>query len=100
MVHQRFTGGEQVALIEIVKEQQKKIRWSKVAQQLEERGFPKRSPKSVRNYHLRYRQAQSGNARPSKNTCRKCGRPMRGHVCEIVDTGPTSAEAECVVVKE
>lgn len=99
MVHQRFTGGEQLALIEIVKAQ-KRVRWSKVAQELEERGFPKRTPKSVRNHHLRWRQATSSGGGTSKNVCRKCGRPQRGHVCEIADEAPASVEAACVVVKE
>ena len=94
MVHLRFTGAEDLALIEIVKAQ-KRVSWTKVVKQLEERGFPKRTAKSVRNRHLRWRRAQSGASVSCKNFCRKCGKLMRGHVCEIIEEGPTAAsEAE------
>ena len=88
VAHSRFTGAEALALIEIVKDQQR-ISWSKVAGLLEQRGFAKRSIKSLRNRHLRWRQAQNGG--PPKNMCKKCGRPQRGHVCEIVDASPEPA---------
>jgi hypothetical protein len=85
VAHSRFTGAEALALIEITKDQ-KRISWTKVVKELEERGFPRRTAKSVRNRHLRWRQAQNGEGGPTKNFCKKCGRPQRGHVCEIVDT--------------
>ena len=93
MSRQRFDGKEELALIAIVKEQ-KRVDWGKVTKQLHEEGFPKRTAQSVRNRHLRWRQAQNGATRPHKNLCRKCGRPQRGHVCEVIDEKATSAEAE------
>jgi hypothetical protein len=93
MVHKRFTGAEDVALLEIIRAQ-KRTDWDKVVKELGARGFPKRTPKSVRNRHLRWKQAQSGTGPPPKNFCRKCGRPVRGHVCAaVVEEAPEPAEA-------
>ena len=55
-------------------------RWSRIAEQLEERGFEKRTAKSLRNRWLRI------NAVPtihndSKNRCRLCGERQRGLSC-------------------
>ena len=83
MVHKRFTGPEDVALLEIIKAQAR-LNWDKVVTELVARGFEKRSAKSVRNRHLRWKQAQSGTGPAPKNMCRKCGRPVRGHVCTVV----------------
>ena len=52
MVHKRFKDGEDRALLEIVQSQER-VNWTKVVQELEVLGFPKRTPKSVRNRHLR-----------------------------------------------
>ena len=98
MVRQRFTGAEDVALLAILKdreEQTRRVDWRKVAKQLQERGFPNRSTKSVRNHHLRRANAP-GYPAPAKNRCRKCGKLQRGHVCEIMDegSGPAASEAE------
>ena len=89
VAHSRFTGAEALALLEIIKDQ-KRISWTKVVEQLAERGFPKRTAKSVRNRHLRWRQSQGA---ATKNFCKKCGRPQRGHVCEVVDTAPDPTPA-------
>ena len=88
---QRFTGAEDLALVEILKQQKKRVDWLKVVKQLQELGFPKRSTKSVRNHHLRRQNAQRATSAPAKNYCRKCGKLQRGHVCEIIEEGPTAA---------
>ena len=49
---------------------------------LAQRGFAKRSPHSVRNHYIRRLKAQRSCAF-TKNMCRKCGQPMRGHVCLV-----------------
>ncbi len=92
MERQRFTGAEDVALVELLDGQKKRIDWCKVAKELHERGFPKRTTKSVRNHHLRRKNAQNGTRGPNKNRCRICGKMQKGHVCEIIDTAPPPAE--------
>jgi hypothetical protein len=79
----RFTGCEDVARNEIVAKMQR-VLWVKVADQMCKRGFPPRTAKSVRNRHLRQKQAKLSRCE-SKNTCRKCGKPQRGHVCVVLD---------------
>ena len=83
----RFTGKEDVALKEIVEKRgTRRINWATVVAKLHELGYEKRTPKSVRNRHLRQKQYQSSVFRLSgPNRCRKCGRPQRGHVCLIED---------------
>jgi len=83
----RFTGNEDVALKEIVNGRDKRrINWAAVVAKLEELGYPKRTPKSVRNRHLRQKQYQSSVFRMTgPNMCRKCGLPQRGHVCLMED---------------
>ena len=93
IARQRFTGSEDLALLAIVKGE-KRVNWAKVAKALHERGFPQRTPKSVRNRNLRWRQAQNGVNQQQKNFCRKCGRPQRGHVCEVIEVVTPPAEAE------
>ena len=92
-IRQRFTGSEDMALLAIVKDS-KRANWAKVAKALHERGFPQRTPKSVRNRSLRQRKARSGVKQQQKNFCRKCGRPQRGHVCEVIEVVTPPAEAE------
>ncbi|MBN38461.1 MAG: hypothetical protein CMI29_08350 [Opitutae bacterium] len=87
MGHNRFTGSEDIALRKLI-EAQERVSWSKVAQELEALGFEKRTPKSVRNRHLRWKRAQSGVDGLAKNYCRKCKKKQRGHVCVL--------EEECV----
>ena len=95
----RFTGDEDRALEEIMieagerqldpREEEPKfgrgpngVSWKQVAADLAQRGFAKRSPHSVRNHYLRRIKAQSCRSY-TKNLCRKCGQPMRGHVCLV-----------------
>ena len=87
MDRRRFTGKEDVALKEIVNGRDKRrINWAAVVAKLEELGYAKRTPKSVRNRYLRQKQYQSSVFRMTgPNMCRKCGKPQRGHVCLIED---------------
>ena len=95
----RFTGDEDRALEEIMIEAGERqmhpvedepkfgrgpngVSWKQVAADLAQRGFAKRSPHSVRNHYLRRLKAQRSCAF-TKNMCRKCGQPMRGHVCLV-----------------
>jgi len=79
---QRFSGDEDRALHALVRECTKPIRWSRVVAGLMERGFPRRSPKSVRNRVLRMRVSSTAVAKlAAKNRCRICGQIQRGHVC-------------------
>jgi len=75
----RFTGSEDRTRNEIIGAI-KRVKWADVVEQLKKAGFPLRSAGSVRNRHLRIRKATSTSAE-SKNQCRKCGLPQRGHVC-------------------
>lgn len=79
MAKTRFTGKEDRARCDIVVAM-KRVKWAKVAEELRGAGFPERTPKSVRNRHLRVRQAAIRKTE-SKNMCRTCGLPQRGHVC-------------------
>lgn len=81
----RFESDEDVALREAVARfvSPRLPRWTLIAEQLEQRGFEKRTAKSLRNRWLRI------NALPTihndqKNRCRVCGEYQRGHSC----TGP------------
>ncbi len=80
----RFTGNEDRALIQIATGLER-IRWSKVIEELKERGFPERTEKSVRNRYLRLRvHEQLRRVEPDRrniNRCKTCGLFMRGHVC-------------------
>ena len=95
----RFTGDEDRALEEIMIEADERqpgpreddpkvgrgpngMSWKQVADALAQRGFAKRSPHSVRNHYIRRLKAQRSCAY-TKNMCRKCGQPMRGHVCLV-----------------
>jgi len=95
----RFSGDEDRALEEIMieagerqvdpREDEPKfgrgpngVSWKQVAADLAQRGFAKRSAHSVRNHYLRRLKAQRSCAF-TKNMCRKCGQPMRGHVCLV-----------------
>lgn len=89
MVHKRFKDGEDRALLEIVQSQER-VNWTKVVQELQVLGFPKRTPKSVRNRHLRWKNAQSDAHGFTKNYCRVCGKKQRGHVCVLVEVGVTA----------
>lgn len=86
----RFEAGEDAALREAVARYvlPRLPRWAQIAEQLAQRGFSKRTPKSLRNRWLRI------NTRPtihndSKNRCRVCGAYQRGHSC----TGRKKEEA-------
>ena len=98
----RFTGDEDRALQEIMREAQARceaprdndpkpgrgplgVRWKTVAADLEARGFAKRSPQSVRNHYLRHAKVARG-CYDQKNFCRKCGLLKRGHVCLATTT--------------
>ena len=85
----RFTGDEDRALEEILATQEKR-RWEKVAQELEERGFKRRTAQSVRNHSLRKARAHL-RLTHRKNYCRKCGELMRGHVCLATTTTSASS---------
>jgi hypothetical protein len=91
----RFTGNEDRALIQIASEMER-IKWSKVVEKLEERGFPARTEKSVRNRYLRLRvQEQLRRVEPDRrkiNRCKTCGLFMRGHVCGGLQ-GPNEGES-------
>lgn len=76
----RFTGNEDRARIAIVAAMKQRVKWSDVAVKLEAAGYPKRSVESVRNRHRRWQQASTTKPE-SKNACRICGLPQRGHVC-------------------
>lgn len=89
MAPRRFTGKEDVALMRIIaslQERHVRVLWADVVAELQELGFPERSQKSVRNRHLRRRQALAGGPVHGKNLCRICGRLQKGHVCEVADT--------------
>lgn len=90
----RFEAEEDAALREAVARyaSPRLPRWSRIAEQLEERGFGKRTPKSLRNRWLRI------NARPTihndqKNRCRLCGKWQRGHSCTGRQEGGEAAGA-------
>ena len=81
-----------------------RIVWADVVTKLHELGFPERTPKSVRNRHLRRRRARTEKDQgiTGKNNCRICGRLQKGHVCEVVDAvaepeDPPSAAAAAAV---
>lgn len=78
-IKKRFTGSEDRKRCEIIGKL-KRVNWSDVVEQLKEAGFPPRSVGSVRNRHIRIQKAIDGKGE-SKNQCRKCGLPQRGHVC-------------------
>jgi hypothetical protein len=96
----RFEATEDAALREAVARyvSPRLPRWSRIAEQLEERGFEKRTAKSLRNRWLRI------NATPtiyndSKNRCRLCGEWQRGHSCpgrrkEEAGAPPPPADAQ------
>tara|TARA_B100000927_G_scaffold226776_1_gene186498 strand:- start:912 stop:1241 length:330 start_codon:yes stop_codon:yes gene_type:complete len=91
MAPRRFTGKEDMALVRIIaslQERNVRVRWADVVAQLQELGFPERSQKSVRNRHLRRRQAltEKDQGILGKNLCRICGRLQKGHVCQVADT--------------
>lgn len=66
----------------LVKESPKPIRWSRIATNLKERGFPQRSENSVRNRALRLRVNATVVAQlAAKNLCRICLQVQRGHIC-------------------
>ena len=90
----RFTGEEHQKLEEILDEVgRRQIPWVKVVERLKEAGFPERTTKSVRNHHLRMRRL--GRLQPdSRNNCRVCGLPQRGHVCGGRDPAPDPEDAE------
>lgn len=91
----RFTGNEDRALIQIATEMER-MKWSKVVEKLEERGFPARTEKSVRNRYLRLRvHEQLRRVEPDRrkiNRCKTCGLFMRGHVCGGLQ-GPNVGES-------
>ena len=76
---QRYTGSEDMALLAIVKDS-KRANWAKVAKALHERGFPQRTPKSVRNRSLRQRKARSGVKQQQKNLMRVFALPRHSPV--------------------
>ena len=80
MPKKRFTGNEDRARIAIVAAMQRRVKWTEVVAQLEAEGYPKRSVESVRNRHRRWQKADATKPE-SKNMCRICGLPQRGHVC-------------------
>ena len=86
----RFTGEEHQKLEEILDEVgRRQIPWVKVVQRLKEAGFPERTTKSVRNHYMRMRHLGRLPVE-SKNYCRICKLPQRGHVClGKRDTGQT-----------
>ena len=95
--HRRFSGAEHRKLEEILDEVGRRhIPWRKVVVRLKEAGFPERTTRSVRNHHLRMRQLLR--IQPdSRNNCRVCGLPMRGHVCggrRDLDPEPEAEEGE------
>ena len=93
MERRRFNGGEDAARGAIVKEM-KRVKWEEVSKQLCDLGFPQRSKKSLRNRHLRQKQFNSSSSQfMSKNMCRKCGVPQRGHVCVTVDAAVEAEDA-------
>ncbi len=97
----RFNGNEDRALIEIVSEMER-VKWADVVAELKERGFPERTPKSVRNRYLRWRVfEQTKRTEPDRwqniNRCRTCGLFMRGHVCGGLN-GPTVVDSSAGVV--
>lgn len=82
MKKKRFTGNEDRARIAIVAamEKKKRVKWTDVVAALEEQGYPKRTVESVRHRHRRWQKADATKPE-SKNMCRICGLPQRGHVC-------------------
>ena len=78
----RCSGAEDRKREEIIKELQAagRVIWSKVVEQLKAAGFPERTPKSVRNRHLRLRMHLVRKPE-QRNRCRVCGALQRGHVC-------------------
>ncbi len=77
----RFTGEEHQKLEEILDEVgRRQIPWVKVVERLKEAGFPERTTKSVRNHYMRMRHL-SRMQPETKNYCRICKLPQRGHVC-------------------
>lgn len=91
--HRRFSGAEHRQLEAILDDVGRHfIPWLKVVARLKEAGFPERTTKSVRNHHLRMRYTRR--VQPdSRNTCRVCKLPQRGHVCGGGDPWP-EPEAE------
>ena len=84
MTRRRFSGLEDRARIKIVAESERGVVWTEVSQKLEEQGFPHRSISSIRNRHLRFKLCKI--MKPdSKNQCRVCGLPQKGHVCGGVE---------------
>ena len=92
--HRRFSGAEHRQLEAILDDVGRHfIPWRKVVARLKEAGFPERTTKSVRNHHLRMRRL--GRLPPdSRNNCRVCGLPQRGHVCGGRDPAPDPEDAE------
>ena len=87
----RFTAIEDDARDKIVSAM-KRLDWGDVSAQLCNLGFQKRTVKSIRNRHLRMKIAQSSRLE-SKNYCRGCGLPQRGHVCRVLKSpNPPSKE--------
>jgi len=77
----RFEAVEDAALREAVARYVPRLpRWSRIAEQLEERGFEKRTAKSLRNRWLRINTMPTIH-NDSKNRCRLCGEWQRGHSC-------------------
>jgi len=84
MARRRFSGLEDRARIAIVAKFKRGVVWAEVLQKLEEQGFAHRSINSIRNRHMRSKLCTI--MKPdSKNQCRVCGLPQKGHVCGGVE---------------